>query len=244
MSRLKNVWSCGGGVQSAAIAALIVSGGLPKPDVALMVDTGREKETTWRYVSSVIRPELARVGVPLEIVHKDEFATVDLYAGNGDLLLPAYTEQGKLPTFCSNEWKSRVAERWLRSQGYGPNTYRTWIGISCDELKRVRADRGKCYPLIDAEFKLYYQRHHCVSIVERMGWPPAPRSSCWMCPNQRDEEWQDMTAEDFERACALEEDLRQKDPGLYLHKSRVPLRMVTFGEGQGDEGGCMGMCFV
>jgi hypothetical protein len=44
------VWSCGGGgVQRAAIAALIASGELPKPDVAAMADTGREASETWRY---------------------------------------------------------------------------------------------------------------------------------------------------------------------------------------------------
>lgn len=33
-------------------------------------------------------------------------ATVDLYAGNGDLLLPVYTATGKLPTL------------WLQPQGW------------------------------------------------------------------------------------------------------------------------------
>ena len=43
------VWSCGGGTQSAAIAALIVRGDLPKPDYAYMVDTGRERTATIDY---------------------------------------------------------------------------------------------------------------------------------------------------------------------------------------------------
>ena len=41
------IWSCGGGTQSAAIAALIVQGRLPIPDISLMVDTEREKSGTW-----------------------------------------------------------------------------------------------------------------------------------------------------------------------------------------------------
>lgn len=59
------VWSCGGGTQSAAIAALIVTGKLPKPDLAVIVDTEREKETTWRYYTNVLRPELWKLGVML-----------------------------------------------------------------------------------------------------------------------------------------------------------------------------------
>jgi len=35
------VWASGGGVQSTAIAALIVLGRLPKPDLAVIADTGR-----------------------------------------------------------------------------------------------------------------------------------------------------------------------------------------------------------
>jgi hypothetical protein len=39
---MATVWSCGGGTQSAAIAALIVSGQMPVPDLSVIVDTERE----------------------------------------------------------------------------------------------------------------------------------------------------------------------------------------------------------
>jgi enterochelin esterase-like enzyme len=41
------LWASGGGVQSAAIAALIVQGKL-RPDLAVIVDTEREQSTTRR----------------------------------------------------------------------------------------------------------------------------------------------------------------------------------------------------
>lgn len=40
------LWASGGGVQSAAIAALIVQGYI-RPDLAVIVDTEREQSTTW-----------------------------------------------------------------------------------------------------------------------------------------------------------------------------------------------------
>lgn len=43
-SEIRDLWSCGGGTQSAAIAALIVRGDLPKPDLSIIVDTERERE--------------------------------------------------------------------------------------------------------------------------------------------------------------------------------------------------------
>lgn len=78
------MWSCGGGKQSAAIGALIVSGKLEKPDLALIVDTGREKSTTWQYYDTVLKPALASIGVDIVRVHKDKYATVDIYAENED----------------------------------------------------------------------------------------------------------------------------------------------------------------
>ena len=52
------IWSYGGGTQSAAIAALIVSGKLPVPDVAVIADTGREVSSTWDYLRDVVQPAL------------------------------------------------------------------------------------------------------------------------------------------------------------------------------------------
>ena len=65
---LLGVWSCGGGRQSCAIAVLIIQGRLPKPDFAVMSDTGRERYTTFPYVHKYLVPELESVGVKLEIV--------------------------------------------------------------------------------------------------------------------------------------------------------------------------------
>lgn len=52
------IWNSGGGTQSAAIAALIVTGKLPKPDLAVIADTGRERSSTWDYLDRHIAPAL------------------------------------------------------------------------------------------------------------------------------------------------------------------------------------------
>lgn len=56
------IWSNGGGVQSAAIAALIYMGEI-RPDLAIIVDTEREMQTTWKYFDEVTKPALESVGV-------------------------------------------------------------------------------------------------------------------------------------------------------------------------------------
>jgi hypothetical protein len=253
---MTTVWSCGGGTQSAAIAALIVQGKLPKPDLAVMVDTEREKSATWEYADAVLTPNLREVGVTLHRVKKSEFATVDLFSAKGDLLLPVFTSQsgatGKLPTDCSNEWKARVVQRWLRAQGV--QQAEQWIGISVDEMRRMRFSglgwlRNR-YPLIEPEFGLTYRRADCVAAVERLGWPTPPRSACWMCPNMGDHEWREMKEhhpQDFAQAVQFEREIRETDPHFWLHESAVPLDQVDFTSQGGlfDDRACAsGMCFV
>lgn len=238
-----SVWSCGGGTQSAAIAALIVKGQLPKPDYSLIVDTERERSATWDYFARTLQPALAAVGVDLVRVPKSAHATVDLYGGNGDLLLPAFTATGKLPTFCSNEWKRRVVKRYLAANGVKRCVL--WLGMSAEESKRVRISSESwavhAFPLFD----MWLTRQDCIDLVTSMGWPPPPRSSCWMCPNMGPDEWTSLPPADLEKACALEDEIRAKDANLYLHPTRKPLREADLGASNGEETGCLhGVCFV
>ena len=258
---LPNVWSFGGGTQSAAIAALIIQGRLPKPDYAVMADTEREKSGTWLYLKHVVAPNLAEVGVTIEIAKKSDYATVDVFGGKDSksVLLPVFTNQngtvGKLPGYCSGEWKKRVVARYLKAQ-HGFSRYVSWMGMSIDEMDRmrVRGDYGpNYYPLLET---VPMRRSDCVHLVtEIMGWPRPPRSACAECPNQGAEEWKQMRREspaDFARAVAFDAWIRETDPHAFLHPSCIPLSEVDFDAQTsldmfgGDNGkGCdSGYCFV
>lgn len=241
-------------MQSAAIAALIIQGRLPKPDLAVIVDTNREKTSTWEYLDGVLNPELAKVGVFVERVDSSQFRTCDVWSVNDEtLLLPVFTNQSgnnsKLPAYCSVEWKQRVVSRWLRSLEVEKSC--NWLGISRDEMSRIRTQRAKDselrYPLI---FDVPMRRQDCIGLVSEMGWPEAPRTSCWMCPNMRDREWRTMKEnypEDFANAVTLERQVRQRDPHAYFHDSMTPLDQVDFENYQGSfaDAGCAGgMCWV
>jgi hypothetical protein len=248
---MTEVWSCGGGVQSAAIAALICQGRLPKPDLAVIVDTEREKSSTWSYLDEVLRPNLAKVGVGIERIRKSDFTDVDLWGGEDDkiLLIPAFTTLngsiGKKPAFCSGEWKRDVIHRFLRSKGI--EEARTWIGISLNEKHRIRAQRKKWvsewYPLI---FEVPMGRGDCIRLVmDGMKWPRPPRSSCWMCPNMSDDEWREMSEEDMAKAVEFEREIRKQDGFVYLHQLGKPLDQVDFTDRQQTLYGCeSGYCFV
>jgi len=241
------IWSYGGGTQSVAIAVLVHQGRLPRPERIVMADTGREATETWDYLREVVEP---RLGLSVEIA-PHSLATVDLESGNGDILMPMFTAQGKLPTFCSTEWKQRVLSRYLREQGYGPaNPVTMWLGISVDEVHRAKPAPiswwTNHWPLL---WDVPLRRDECRALVKEAGLPDPPRSSCWMCPHRGNSQWKrlrDHYPADFQAAVELEAEIRTKDDGLYLHTSRVPLAEADLGDDQGDlfpdcDGG---YCFV
>jgi len=169
---------------------------------------------------------------------------------NNDILIPAFTtesgEVGKLPTFCSNEWKQRVMRRWAVQQGVKKAD--VWIGFTIDEMRRVTQPVGKWqnkYTLIERRMT----RGDCIALVKRMGWPEPPRSSCWMCPNKPENEWewQRINApNDHKKAIKFEAEMQETDPDLWLTKTGKPLSENDFSaEDDLFTGRCdSGMCFL
>ena len=256
---LKQVFSSGGGTQSTAIAVLILQGKLPKPDFCVIADTGREMPTTFTYFNRWTKPALDAFGVRCAIVtqHWCSDSAKGEFHASGSILIPAFSNQGgaysKLPNFCTNEWKVRVVERFLRDQGLKRNEWVKWIGFSFDEPRRIqRMMQGEEYkrglvrfPLMELQMK----RQDSKKLVRDFGWPEPPRSRCWMCPNQSDREWAEVRVdwpEYWEKAVQLDESIRQRDAHAYLHSSVSPLRTASL-EQHDDlfSGSCpSGECFL
>lgn len=267
-----HILNYGGGRQTVAMCVLIAQGKLPRPDRIIIADTGREKPSTFEYLEEITRPMLERIGLTVEIAPRS-LAYVDLYGHNGDLLLPVYTETGKMSAFCSDEWKASVVTRYrhLITLGYShaeieqmsPEVvkqemkrrtgmqYTNWIGFAWDERKRIKGREGRSFPLVD----LMLTKSDCRQIVQDAGLPLPPPSSCWMCPNMPNAEWRYIRDEypaAFEQACQLDEEIREEDQfrghkGVWLHHSRIPLREADLDADDGREEGrqCgLGMCFI
>jgi hypothetical protein len=260
------IFSHGGGTQSAAITALIVQGKLPKPDFVCIVDTERERPTTWTYLDAVIRPALASVGLEVHRIRNAEWASIpehgkDWLSHNGNtVLLPAFTSQGegggKLSGFCSSRWKVETQQRYVREKlGIPSREQRNWIGFSLDEARRaMRMMQGDEYKAGRIRLPLIHdvplRRQQAIRIVEKMGWPTPPRSACWMCPNQRDDEWRDLKTNhpsEFKSACELEKEVQSVDPHVWFHSSCKPLSEIDFTEEPdlfGDSACKSGVCFL
>ena len=237
MSNKEVVWSYGGGTQSVAIAVMIERGLLPRPDRVVMSNTMYEASETWEYTIENVLPLFDRVGMALEIVT----AKGNLYYKEDDTLplIPSYTATGQLRLYCSGEWKRDVIFRYLRQQSYGPNRpIVQWLGLSLDEVHRMKPNRRKWatvhWPLI-LDRKTY--RGECQQLVLNAGFPPPPKSSCWMCPYRGNAQWrrlQDHYPDDWKAAVRLDYAIRERDEqkSLFLHREAVPLDRADLGRSQ------------
>lgn len=231
------VWSYGGGVQSAAIGVLIAQGKLPKPDLAVIADTGREASSTWDYLRDHMNPHLVPTGLQIAVA-PHSLALRDLYSKDF-LILPAFLSSGgKLPTYCSIEWKRRVIRRWARLSGV--ISCDMWLGISVDEIERAKdsdvAWAANVYPLLTL---VPMRRAECVALISNAGLPIPEKSACWMCPFRNNYEWRrmkDRSPEDWSKAVEMDRAIRLGSRGTnhqaFLHRSLVPLDEAPINAGE------------
>lgn len=228
------VWSCGGGVQSTAIAALIYTGKIAKPDYAVMVDTGFEKSDVMKYVRRIIAPQMAAVGVKFNIIKTSDYHEQSIIDDNGYCIIPVFKKakdgNQKLSTHCNDKWKVNVIRKWLLENGV--EQYVSLIGISTDESHRQRKAHKKYYRNIYPLIELRMDRDDCIDyITKTVGWPEPPRSSCYICGQQADGEWWRMAVkspDDFAKAVEVERQIQRTHQNIYLHRSCKPLA-ETFG---------------
>jgi len=195
-----------------------------------------------------MRPLLAKHGIEVQIA-PHSLANVDLYSHKGKLLVPAFTQTGKLPTYCSSEWKTLVVRRHLRSLGV--EECDMWIGISTDEIERLKPSDKQwvhhVWPLCNMPVSMGYgvqmNRIECLQYIRNRGIADPPKSCCVICPHRRNPQWQRQKAlypQDHKRAVEigkviLEHDLQSGHSGVWLHESRKPLDEIDFSQADTPE---------
>jgi len=273
-----NILSLGAGVQSSTVLLLSCRGELPKLDAAIFADTQWEPKAVYQWLDEVLEPEAKRGGIPLYRVTKgniradalrsrtrvDEYKRIE---GGRWASMPLYTKlteqesEGQIRRQCTKEYKidpigKKIRELW----GEAPRTtgcVSQWMGISGDELRRVRTSRNYWimfyYPLIFA-FDRPWHRHDCQNWLKKAGYPDAPRSACLGCPYHTNDEWRDIQRRPEEWQDVMEFDASIRHiAGLtadaYLHRSCQPLTQIDFRspEEKGQQNWleeCEGMCGV
>lgn len=252
------VISLGWGVQSFALAAMSALGVLPPVDAAVHADTGHERAETYAFAKKWT-PWLEDHGVC--VVTVQEVAKVrDIATG----VTPPYFTlgpkgKGMLRRTCTDRWKIRPMRRWAQAHRSGAQVEK-WMGITLDEVERMRGDSGVgyvdlVYPFIEQLDRPWTRRMAARWLVEN-GLEVPVRSSCVFCPYHNRQTWRDIQLSgngDWEKAIAVDEAIRHKRPGYtcYLTAERKPLIECDF-RSQEEHGQltlweaeeCSGMCFL
>jgi hypothetical protein len=165
-------------------------------------------------------------------------------------------EKGTLFRQCTSEYKIMAVRKEIRKLlGYGPRErvkeqVRLWMGISTDEVYRVKPSQVKYidnyYPLIEDEMS----RFDCLKWFEDNGLPLPPRSSCIICPYHSNDHWRDMKKNDpesWDMAVEFDKAIRNMpklEAEIFLHRQCVPLDEANLGVEQISlfDSECEGMC--
>lgn len=243
------VISHGAGVQTTALCLMVARGDLPMVDAAIFADTGNEPRRVYAYLDwlqAQLPFPVIRVRRPGATLGEQAVAVA---AGatprRGAALPPLYTSQprGMLPKQCSKEFKTRVVTAELRRMlGVQPRRrvpsgvqVEVWLGITKDELQRVRTSETPWqhyrHPLVELDM----ERHQCVRWIADRQYPQPFKSSCVFCPLRDDASWRDMREnqpDDFADAVAVDHAIRQGWPGMegeaFVHRGLKPLDQADF----------------
>lgn len=271
-----NVLSLGAGVQSSTLALMAAKGEItPMPDFAVFADTQAEPQSVYDWLDWLEN----QLPFPVYTVSKGNLTNDSLQVkqrkdGSGERvnnLIPAF---GVLPNGdktaaigrkCTNDYKilpmlSKIKELCGVKRGQKETTVTQWIGISWDEIQRMKYARFPWtqhrWPLIEKKI----QRHQCIQWMRDNGYPEPPRSACYYCPFHSDAEWRrlrDHEPVEFQKAIEFDKEFRRMHKEhnkrlsmeVYLHNSCKPLGEIDFDSDE-DKGQmtwdfqaeCEGMC--
>lgn len=277
MSDPIHLLSLGAGVQSSTMALMAAIGEIkPMPAAAIFADTQAEPASVYKWLDwletqlpfPVHRVTAGSLTEKSLLVKQNRKTGANYYSN----LIPAFIEnedgsKGIVGRHCNWNHKIVPIRKEARKIGAIKRGQKTvgiiqWIGISLDEVSRMKPSRDKwCahrWPLIEKEMS----RHDCLRWMDAHGYPNPPRSACTYCPFHSDNEWRRLKTDEpgeFARAVKFEKDLQALHAGFqmkgritgipFLHDSLKPLAEVDFSEDetQGQikfHNECEGMCGV
>lgn len=278
--------SLGAGVQSSVLALLLsrpnsrlAQLGYNSPDIAVFADTGWEPSYVYHHLDwleTQLTYPLLRVSAGDLKTNLKKGCTA---SGHHFVDVPLYTidkqgKKGMLRRQCTNHYKIRPIYRHIRSQAGGQRGrpfpkgthVEMWLGISQDEVGRMKASREPWvkhrWPLVD----LGMTRQDCVKwFAEKYPGRLLPRSACVICPYRSDDHWLELKRSDpdsYREAVEFDRWLRRSTQNPirkllkgrpYLHSSRRPLDSAVAQREQEDSHNhhhdpfhneCEGLCGV
>ena len=277
-----NFLSLGAGVQSSCLALMAKHKFItPMPDAAIFADTQAEEPQTYEYLNFLkeVLPfpvyEVTKGDLTAETLKTRYFTKDNKQGKKGETylkrIIPCF---GKMPNgeklaalgrSCTADYKIQPVTSLIKKLSDKPspsNPVTQWLGISYDEIQRMKDSPKKWlihrFPLIEKRI----HRQQCLEWIKAHGYPEPPRSACYYCPFHSDEEWRRIrndNPEYFKKAVEYDKKLRQSHKELnpsmkmetFLHRSCKPLDQVDFDSDE-DKGQqtwdfmaeCEGLCGV
>jgi len=264
------VISLGVGVQSSTMLLMAAKGELPNVDCAIFADTGYEPKSVYNYLSllkKIVKFPIYQVSkgnikddIINSIKNNTKFPTAPFFTQN------AITgKKGMLRRQCTADYKIVPIRKKLRelcNVGYRKRFPKDkyieqWIGISTDEIQRMKPARDPYilnrHPLIEMNMS----RQDCINWMKKNQFPLPEKSACIMCPYHNDAYWHFMKTErpsEFADAVQFDKNIRTgakniKD-NLFLHRSCKNLDEVEFDKKENDKqldmfnNECEGLCSI
>jgi hypothetical protein len=262
------ILSLGAGVQSSTLALMIAKGEIPMVDCAIFADTKGEPKAVYKWLDWLEK----QLNYPVYKVSKGNLKEDMINAIDGKynfLSVPLYTrnaetgKKGLLRRQCTADYKILPVNKKVRELlGLQLNEKRKkgtkvemLMGISMDEVYRVKENRLKyinnVYPLIE----LGMNRKDCLAWFKKHKYPTPPRSACTFCPFHNNSEWRNIkeNKEEWNEVVELDRLIRKgtkkKKDEVFLHNSCLPIDQVDFTEKPDDQldlfnNECEGMCGI
>jgi hypothetical protein len=280
-----HILSLGAGVQSSTLALMAAHGevaGYPHPIGAIFADTQDEPKSVYEWLNwldaeiqrcphpfpihRVTKGRLADKSLEMRVSKKGQKysqTNIPFFTRNADSSIGRITHRS-----CTADFKIKPVMQAARKLGGIKRGQKhvgviQWIGISLDEVRRMKPSRDpwarSCWPLIEMRMS----RGDCKEWMKRKNYPEPPRSSCVYCPFHNNAEWRRLKAQEpdeFQKAVEFERQVQaaksrsdNMDATPFLHRSCIPLDQVDLstdldrGQGALDFGfnnECEGMCGV
>jgi len=261
------ILSLGAGVQSSTLALMINKGEVSMVDAAIFADTGGEPKAVYDWLEWLTK----QLSYSVYIVSKGNLREDTINAVNGKykfLTIPVFSvdkktgKKGLLRRQCTNDYKIQPVNQKVRNllglekgeKRKKGTVVQMLMGISMDEIYRVKPNRVKYinnnYPLID----LKMSRKDCMEWMEKNKYPKPPRSACTFCPFHSNEEWRHVKENKEEWAQVVEFDKlirtgTKTDDEVFLHKDCLPIDQVNLEDKKDNQidlfnNECEGMCGI
>lgn len=270
---MNRVFSFGGGVQSTAGLVLAARAQINyKTFLFCNVGADSEHPDTIRYVREVAMPYAEKHGIRLIELQKflRDGSTDTVYQrltrpNSRSIGIPVRMNGSGAPgrRSCTFDFKVSVVDRWLREHGAKSERAIVGLGISLDEIQRMKPNtdldtlawKVNAFPLL-MEVEKPLTRQDCINIIVNAGLPIPPKSSCYFCPFHTLKRWQEMRQNEpelFWKSAELEKFINARRASLgmdsvWLTDKLKPLDQATTDMEQGtlfENDLCdSGYCFV